>query len=135
MSLQQFLNANPIDNLTEDVVISSRFKDAEGAILKFTIKAMTDQEFNEIRKKSTEIKKGRKVEFDAQKFNIQSVINHTVTPDFKNAESIQQLGCRNPEEYVQKVLLAGEITSLAAKISELSGFDTELSELVEEAKN
>ncbi|MMZ67442.1 Phage XkdN-like protein [compost metagenome] len=81
------------------------------------------------------IKKGRKVEFDAHKFNLQMVINHTIEPNFKHAESIQKMGCSTPEEYVQRVLLAGEITTLATKIQELSGFDIEMPELVNEAKN
>jgi len=133
--LQEFLNAHPVDNLTEEVIVSPRFKDAEGRPLKFTIKAMTSQEFEDIRKSATEIRKGRKMEFDVQRFNLRAVINHTVVPDFRDAASIQSLGCRTPEEYVQKVLLAGEITTLAQKISVLSGFDADMEELVEEAKN
>lgn len=135
MSLQDFLNANPVDNLTEEVAVSPRFKDKEGKLLKFKIKAMTSQQFDEIRKSSTEIRKGRKVEFDAQKFNLKMVIEHTISPDFKHAESIQNLGCRTPEEYVQRVLLAGEVSTLASKIQELSGFDFDMEALVEEAKN
>jgi len=135
MSLQDFLNDNPVDNLTEEIVVSPRFRDKEGNLLKFTIKAMTSQEFEEIRKSATQIRKGRKVEFDAQKFNLRIVINHTVVPDFKDAESIKKMGCRTPEDYVNKVLLSGEITTLMQKIQELSGFDVDMEELVEEAKN
>jgi hypothetical protein len=135
MDLQEFLNSHPVDNLTEEVVVSPRFKDGQGNLLKFTIKAMTSQEFDEIRRACMQVKKGRRVEFDAQKFNLRVVINNTIVPNFKDAESIKRLGCHTPEEYVQKVLLAGEITTLAQKIQELSGFDVEMDELVEEAKN
>lgn len=135
MSLQDFLNANPVDNLTEEVIVSKRFKDKDGNLLKFKIKAMTNAEFDESRKAATTVKKGRKVEFDAQKFNLRVVINNTVEPDFKQADSIKKLGCSTPEEYVQKVLLAGEVTTLVQKIQELSGFDVEMEDLVEEAKN
>lgn len=135
MSLQEFLNANPVDNLTEEIVISPRFKDKQGNLLPFKIKAMTNQEFDEIRKACTIPKKGRKVEFDAQKFNLRTVINHTLSPDFKHVESLKQLGCNTPEEYVQKVLLSGEVATLANKIQELSGFDVQMDDLVEEAKN
>jgi len=135
MNLQEFLNAHPVDNLTEEVLISSRFKDENGNLLKFKIKAMTSAEFDEIRRASMQIRKGRKVEFDAQKFNLKVVVNHTIVPNFKDAESIKKLGCHTPEEYVQKVLLAGEVATLAQKIQELSGFDVEMDELVEEAKN
>lgn len=135
MNLQDFLIANPVDNLTEEVVISSRFKDEKGNPLKFTIKAMTPVEFEDIRKKATRIKKGKQVEFDSQMFNLSIAINNTVNPDFRNAESIKKLGVATPEDYVQKVLLAGELSTLVQKINELSGFDVGMNDLVEEVKN
>lgn len=135
MSLQDFLNANPIDGLTEEVTVSKRFKDAEGNLLKFKIKAMTGPEFEEVRRRSTTIQKKGKVEFNAQLFNTISVINNTLVPDFKDAESINKLGCTTPEQYVNKVLLPGEIATLAEHIQRLSGFDVGMEELVEEAKN
>ncbi|MFK4171051.1 XkdN-like protein [Paenibacillus lautus] len=135
MNLQDFLNANPVDNLTEEVAISPRFKDEKGNPLKFTIRAMSPAEFEDIRKKSTQIKKGKKVEFDNQLFNLSIAINHTVNPDFRNAESIKKLGLATPEDYVQKVLLAGELSTLVQKINELSGFDVGMNDLVDEVKN
>lgn len=135
MNLQDFLIANPVDNLTEEVIVSPRFKDEKGNLLKFTIKAMTPAEFEEIRKKATRIKKGKQVEFDNQLFNLSIAINHTVNPDFRSAESIKKLGVNTPEEYVQKVLLAGELSSLVQRINELSGFDVGMNDLVEEVKN
>jgi hypothetical protein len=134
MSLQDFLNAHPVDNLTDEVAVSTRLSDKNGP-LKFKIKAMSSQEFDEIRKACTNVKKGRKVEFDAQRFNLKVIINNTLVPSFKDVESIKKLGCLTPDDYVQKVLLPGEISTLAQKISELSGFDTDMEELVEEAKN
>ncbi|RJX40058.1 XkdN-like protein [Paenibacillus pinisoli] len=135
MNLQDFLNNNLVNNLTEEVVISPRFVDDKGIVMKFKIKAMTNTDFDELRKVSMEIKKNRKVEFDSRKFNLNMIINHTITPDFKQAESLKKLGVRTPEEYVESVLLAGEVTTLAEKIQDLSGFNKEMGTLVEEAKN
>lgn len=135
MSLQDFLNSNLVTNLTEEVAVSPRFIDKDGKILKFKIKTMSNHEFNDLRKACTEVKKNRKVEFDSHRFQLRMIINHTVTPDFKHAESIKKLGLHTPEEYVESVLLAGEVATLANKIQELSGFDVDMSELVEEAKN
>lgn len=135
MSLQDFLNSNPVDGLTEEVVISSRFKDAEGNLLKFKIKAMTGSEFEDIRKRSTTILKKGKVEFNAQRFNNTIVINNTMDPNFKDAESIKKLSCASPEEYLNKVLLPGEVAALTEHIQRLSGFDVDMEELVDEAKN
>ncbi|MGK5512054.1 phage tail assembly chaperone [Brevibacillus formosus] len=133
-TLQEFLNANPVDNLTEEVYISERFKDEDGNAFLFKIKAMTNKEFNDIRKRATKVK-GRKAEFDVEAFNRSIVIQHTIVPDFKNAESLQGLGCMTPDQYLEKVLLSGEIVELASQIQKLSGFDVEMEALVEEAKN
>ena len=134
-ALQDFLNAHPVDNLTEEVIISDRFKDKEGNLLRFKIKAMSSGEFEEIRKKSTTVRKGGKVEMDLQKFQSSIVISQTLEPDFKHAESIAKLGCLNPEEYLNKVLLPGEVSELVTRIQQLSGFDRDMSDLVAEAKN
>lgn len=134
-TLQDFLNSNPVEGLTEDVAVSSRFKDADGNLLKFKIKAMSGPEFEDIRKRSTTILKKGKVDFNAQRFNTTCVINNTVEPSFKDAESIKKLNCNTPEEYLNKVLLPGEIATLAEHIQKLSGFETDMEELVDEAKN
>jgi hypothetical protein len=137
-SLQEFLNVNPVDNVTADVAISDRFKDKDGNMLKFKIKAMTNDEFEEIRKAAASIstKKGkRSISFDTKRFNELVVINNTIDPNFKDAESIKKLGCITPEQYLNKVLLAGEIVELSQQIQTLSGFELEIDELVEEAKN
>ncbi len=135
--LQAFLNQNVVDDITEEVMISERFKDEGGSILKFKIKAMTNSEFELARKKalSMKMKKGGSVEFDNQKFNEHIVINHTADPNFKDAESIKELGCITPEQYLNRVLLAGEIAELADRIRQLSGFDKTFEEDIEDAKN
>jgi hypothetical protein len=107
-------------------------------MLKFKIKAMTNDEFEEIRKAAASIstKKGkRSISFDTKRFNELVVINNTIDPNFKDAESIKKLGCITPEQYLNKVLLAGEIVELSQQIQTLSGFELEIDELVEEAKN
>jgi len=137
-TLQDFLNSNPVDNLTAEIAISERFKDSKGKLLKFKIKAMTNDEFEDIRKKSMRVdfKKGkRSVDFNAKAFNEHVVVSNTTNPDFKNAESIRSLGCSTPEQYLNKVLLSGEIAELAQQIQKLSGFEQDMSDLVDEAKN
>ena len=137
--LQAFLNAHPIAGLTDEVAISDRFKGPDGRVLKFKIRVMTNEEFEAYRRQSMTVsadKKGRRrVDLDSAKFNALVVINHTVDPNFKDAASIQQLGCQTPEEYLNKVLLPGEIVDLANAILRLSGFDENMNVLVEEAKN
>lgn len=136
--LQKFLNTNPIDGLTEEVPISDRFKDEKGDLLKFKIKVMSSTDLGEYRKKAMKFNpknKNSKVEVDTNQLTSAIVINHTVDPNFKDAESIKATGCSSPEAYLNKVLLPGEIDDLSERIQSLSGFNKTMDDLVEEAKN
>lgn len=137
-TLQQFLNRNPIDNLTEEVVISDRFRDEDGQLMKFTIRAMSADDMASYQKRAMKINpksKDRKVEIDSGAITKAIVVNHTVNPSFKDAESIRELGCHDADGYLQKVLLAGEIEELAKEIQRISGYNADFGELVDEAKN
>lgn len=128
--LLEFLVQHPVDNLTDEVVVSGRLQE-----FPFTIKVMSGTQFAEYQKASTVIGKKQSVSFDSQRFNEMVVINHTVEPNFRDAESIKSAGCRTPEQFLYRSLLAGEISELSSKISALSGFDADIEEVREEAKN
>lgn len=132
--LTDFLLNNTVENLTENVIVSDRFK-VDGEILKFKIKAVNPEEFSDLQKQCTKIGKKGKMNFDSKMFNEQLIINYTVDPNFKDAEVVKKAGCMTPEQLVNKVLLAGEVATLVEEISALSGFDKDLEELREEAKN
>lgn len=128
--LADFLCEHTVENITDDVVISNRIP------FKFKIRAMNSEEFNSYRKLATNFDvKRKKASFDSKKLNEQIIINHTVDPDFRNAEDIKRVGCTTPEQYMNKVLLAGEAEELSQQIQSLSGFDLDINEAVEEAKN
>lgn len=129
-NLMQFLIDNPVDNLTDEVIVSARL-----AKFPFKIKGMTGPEFSEYQKLSTKISRHKKVEFDSKTFNELVVLNHTLNPNFRDAESIKKAGCQTPEQFLYKSLLAGEINELAQQITALSGFDKDIEDTVEEAKN
>lgn len=128
--LTKFLMENPVDNLTDEIVVSKRLSE-----FPFKIRAMTGPEFSNYQKRSASIGKNRRVDFDVTKFNELVVINHTIVPNFKDAEDIKKAGCATPEQYLYKSLLAGEIAELAQEISALSGFDRDLEDTIEDAKN
>jgi len=133
-ALQDFLDDHSIDEMFEEVTVSQRFKDKDGNLLKFKITNIPMEEYKIIQKECTKISK-KGADFDSAKFNEKIVIKGTKDPNFKDAESIKKKECINPEQYLNKVLRAGEISKLAEKILILCGFETELDELVEEAKN
>lgn len=137
--LQDFLaeNAN-VDNITDEVIISPRFKDKEGKLLKFKIRAMTGDEFSAFQKASSKIDmtgKKRETRFDSNKYYTMAIVNCCLDPDFKNAEFLKKIGAITPEQAISKTLLPGEVVELGTQINTLSGFDVDINEEIENAKN
>lgn len=132
--LQAFLNSHVNNEITEQIIISDRFKGADGEMLKFTVKALSDDEMEEINKVCQRITKKGKMEFDTSKYNRMIAIAGTKDPNFRDAESLKLAAVVSPEEYIKKVLLPGEISHLSDAILKLSGYQ-DMDELREEAKN
>ena len=132
MTLQQFLNQNTVDKIFKDIFISDRFKNEDNEIFKFKIKAMTQSDFEEIKRKAMFASTG---DIDEDLLNCFIVIENTIEPSFKDAESFKLLGCSSPKQYLNRVLLSGEISFLAEEIIKLSGFDRGIDELSDDVKN
>jgi len=135
MTLQEFLNANQVDNITKEVIVSERFKDENGNIFKFKIKPISQKELGILRNKHTSYSKKGKLIVDSPALTADLVINCTIEPNFKDSKSINSLGVVTSEQYIDKVLLAGEITILEQAIMNISGFGQDMSELIEQVKN
>lgn len=132
MTLQQFLNQNTVEGIFKEVFVSDRFRDESGELFKFKIKAMTQSSFEDIKKRASfEFKGG----IDEDFLNCLIVIENTIEPSFKDSESLSLLGCSSAKQYLNKVLLSGEISFLAEEIIKLSGFDRGIEELAEDVKN
>ncbi|QUI25520.1 XkdN-like protein [Vallitalea pronyensis] len=132
--LQAFLNNHVVEDIQADVFVSKRFKDEKGELLQFKIRAITDSQMSEIQKICMRTGKKGKVDFDVSKFNRLIAIKGSVEPQFEDAQSIKSVGCVTPEDYIKKVMLPGEIATLAEQIQTLSGY-TDLEDLKEQAKN
>ena len=132
--LTDFLIENPVDILTDEVVISDRFKIGD-EILKFKIKAVGPEEFANIQKKHTKVGKKGKTDFNNAEFQMEIALNYTLDPNFRDADSIKKSGCLTPKQFLNKTLLAGELTDLVKEISSLSGFENDIEDIKEEAKN
>lgn len=130
-ALQQFLTKNSVENLTEEFSLGGRLKD-----FKFTIKALTGGQYNEFQTLCLENPNSpKKRRFNTKKFNELIVINCVIDPSFKDAEWIKALGVADAAAAMYKTLLAGEITQLAEEALKFSGFDRDLEDDIEEAKN
>lgn len=148
MNLHDFLNPVSKDE-TREVVVTDRFiqHDAEGKPIldeagntipaKFKIKALTEEEVANLRKKCTRKEKNRSGQwvenFDSSRFVRALVVAATVEPDFAASELCAAYGVMDPLDVPGKMLLAGEYTRLSDEICTLSRiFDDEVEE---DAKN
>ena len=134
-SLQEILNLNVVDNITHYVEISNRLKDDNGDNIKFKIKPILFEDLNRLKRKASFIDKNGQAIIDEGKLNTLCIIESTLEPSFKDIKSMEKLKVNTPEQYLNKVLLAGEIEMLIKEILKISGFLESVDELVCDIKN
>lgn len=138
MDLYAFLN--PVQQTEEkDVVISDRFKDREGKVVPFRIRAISQEEIEDITRRSRKVKivKGQQIEsVDPIEVSNRIVVAATVNPPFASKELCDNYGVLDPLMVPGKMLRPGEFNRLIDEISALSGYneDTTL-QLENEIKN
>lgn len=132
-SLYAFLH--PADVQTEkEVYISDRFKDENGNVVPFKIRALAQEETEKLARQSRKTRKvdGQKVDYvDDIELSHRIAVAATVFPDFSNAEICERYGTLDPLEAVGRMLKSGEFKKLMDEISDFSGYD----DLESEAKN
>lgn len=133
-SVQDFLLQNPVQDMKTKVIVSERLKDYP-----FEIRAVTAPEMESYQRmciKNPMSKKKR--EFDTAQFNRLIVINHTVSPSFKDTAFLSRMSEGGvgitPDMALNKYLTGGEITRLSDQILTFSGFNEDLDDVVDEAK-
>ena len=129
-ALIDFLIEESGKDIVEEVVLSERLKGKP-----FKIGIMDSTQHSGYQQAATSIKKGKKIDFNEKLFNESVIINHCIEPNFKDAEFIGRAGCATPGQCLNKVLRAGEVSTLSRKIMELSGFLRDDDELASDAKN
>ena len=135
--LEAFLH--PVSLVEEkEVVISNRFRDADGNPVPFRIKSISQEENEAISKRCRKVRKvdGRKEEyFDGLEYNRRLIVACTAYPDFSDAQLCSAYGVMDPLMVPAKMLLGGEYAALLNAILELCGFNQMAIEQAEEVKN
>lgn len=132
--LQDFLMKNGVQTEVQTEVHIKPFP------APFIIKSITEAENKAIRKscEKTEFnKKTRQKEtvMDRDQYCNRLLVACCVDPNFKDAEFQKKFGVMGAEALIEKVLNPGQYNELFEKVQELLGFDTDINDLVEEAKN
>lgn len=120
--------------------ISKRFKDKDGKTIPFIFKPITTERVDEIEKTSFKnvVKNNRVVgkELDNSRFMARIAVESTVYPNFKAAEFRKAYKTEDPVEIARRVLhVAGEYANWIAKAAEVNGFEDDIEDLEEIAKN
>ena len=124
-----------------EVVVSKRFKDADGNPIPWKLACVTSDEDEAIRKSCTKKvpvvgKKGVYApETDFDSYLGKLAAKCVKFPELGNAELQNSYGVMGADYLLKKMLKPGEYQDLLKKIQEVNGFDTSLEEEVQEAKN
>lgn len=138
--IKAFLQPSVMDE-TREVVISERFKGADGEPVPFIIRSI-DQETNEkfIRQATTRKKMNGQIlqELNNDKYAKLLISACVVEPDFRNADLCAYYKTVNPLDVPGRMLSVGEYSKLVKEIQEMNDIvtsDKEMDALEDEAKN
>lgn len=96
----------------------SRVLGAETAV---TVGALNCRRFMDIAKMSYDSR--NRLDYDRLvDMNLQLVLAGVVEPDLKNKELMEHFGCATPKDLAELLFPGGDLTALAAAITEISGF-------------
>lgn len=125
----------------EEVQAVEKELEIGGRKRKMKFKAIGATKADEIRKSCRKVNfiKGRKmVETDQDKYLEKLIIETTTYPDLKNAELQSNWGVMGAVELLQAMkskMTDGEYAELSSTVSEINGYNKDMKELIEEAKN
>lgn len=135
-----FMAQNAIKTVNQNYIASERFVDDKGQPIPWELRVVPNKEITEISracKKKEYIAKTRdyKIVTDTERFNCALVCASVVYPDLNNAELQDSYGACGAEDLVKIMLTPGEYTDLVSAVSEVCGFQTDMSDKIKAAKN
>lgn len=135
--LSAFLVENIEDVRNLKFVLTDRIKDKNGKAVVWELRHIPTDEVERIRKSCyIRKKKTNDVEFDSDKYINALAVAAVVYPPLNIETLWNNHGVYSEAAFLKSLLrLAGEYERLIAKIKEMNGFDVDMEELVDEAKN
>jgi hypothetical protein len=137
LSLFYAQNAGP--DVTEEYIVSARFRNKEGEPVNWELRSMSEAENEDCRKAATKRVKTKNgaymPETNYDDYLAKLTVSSIIYPNLKDAELQQSYGVLGAEALLRRMLLPGEYASLVQKVQELNGYDKDMNELVDEVKN
>ncbi len=121
--LQRLLDA---DTIPERTVTLQRMG------IPVTLRGLTGKQVFNIRERCTERRerRGQVTErLDEEQFNVALIAAATVKPNWGDPKLLAKHKASGSEEVIKRILLAGELAALGDVVLDLSGFNTELTEV------
>lgn len=139
-NFKAFMRQNAIAVENEKFVASKRFIDEKGEPIPWEIKVITSKENEALRKASTKRvptgKRGQQApDFDQSAYIVKLCVASTVFPDLNDKDLQDSYGVMGAEDLIRTMLTSGEYDNYALKVAEVNGFDVDMDEMVDEAKN
>ena len=138
--LSFFMAENAAEAPEEEVIVTKRYKDKKGKVIPFIMKAIPTERIEELEKECTipQFHKGRKISetVDTARFYARIAIETTIYPDLKSDQLRKSYKTEDPVEVAKRLLsIGGEYSGWIEASNRVNGFDDELEDLEEEAKN
>lgn len=139
-SLSAFMAQNVVKEDNIKFVASKRFVE-KGKPIKWEIKCITSSEDEMIRKSCTKRLPvpGKKnmytPETDYNQYLAKLAVSCTVYPNLHDAELQNSYGVMGADQLLREMLKPGEYADYLEKIQQINGFDVNMNDLVDEAKN
>ncbi|WP_152393760.1 phage tail assembly chaperone [Paenibacillus guangzhouensis] len=138
-TLSAFFANNVVSEVTQEVIVSDRFKGDNGKPIFWKIRGLSEGENSELRKAATKKVKGKggvtTPEIDYESYMTKMIVASVVFPDLKEADLQKSYGVIGADDLLRKMLLAGEYGQLLQAVQSVNGFDQDINDLVEEVKN
>ena len=139
--LSMFFAENAVKEENVKYAASKRFLTKDNKAVEWELCCITSKEDEEIRKSCT--KKvpvpGRKGQFtsetDGNLYLGKLAARCVVFPNLNDAALQNSYGVMGSDNLLKAMLKSGEYSDLIVKVQEINGFDTDMDEQVEEAKN
>lgn len=133
-ALQQFLLSSDVKGLKKEINLGGRMADHP-----ITIRVLEGDKYNTFQQMCIENpNSAKKRRFNAKKFNELICIECLENPNMRDAEFLnaaREKGIADSTALLYHCFLAGEIAYIAEQALKLSGFDRDVEEEMQEAKN
>lgn len=138
--LSMFLKENALQVENVKYVASKRYVDPKTKKpMEWEIKVLDTDTDEKLRKDCTTTivgKRGKRTsELDVDKYSAKMCAMCTVFPNLNSVELQDSYGVKSADALLKAMLNSGEFTEYKAKVLEVNGYDVDMEELVDEAKN